>query len=100
MARQFVLEELDRNRPHGATAFWVLVAFDEREREVGDLPYLQQWDVEQAFRYFEQLGVAKVRHLHGTGNDAVFKARLTISRRELAQRMDGLIVDAPSAEGQ
>jgi hypothetical protein len=97
MTRRFVLEELDRHRPHGATARRLVWEFYSRQRGVGDLPYLHHWDVEHAFRHFEQLGVTKVRHLGGEGNDAIYKARLTIGRRELAERIASLVIDAPEA---
>lgn len=91
-ARRFVLEELDRCRlQQGATVFWITVAYDARCRLPGDLPVLHEWDVERAFRHFDQAGVVGIRHLGGTGKDAKLKGRLLINSRELAVRLDDLV---------
>ena len=91
-ARRFVLEELDRcRRQQGATVFWITVAYDARCRHPGDLPVLHEWDVERAFRHFEQAGVVGIRPLGKTGKDAKLKGRLLINSRELAMRLDDLV---------
>lgn len=99
-ARQCTLLELDRRRPYGATAFWIATEHGRSEYRAGRHSFTEEWDVVEAFEHFERLGVVKVRNIGGKGKDAIFKARLTISRRGLHERMDNLVQDAPAGREQ
>lgn len=92
--RRFVLEELDRNRPHGVTNDAIACAHQHVGFRAGEPCGTQPWDVTYALEHLESHGAVKVYRRWKSPRYAVVKARLTISRAELATRLESLIGDA------
>lgn len=91
--RRFVLEELDRNRPHGATNDQLARAHQQACFMAGQPCGTQPWDVTHALEHLESQGAARIfRRRDNSGYEAV-KARLTIRRAELIPRLESLVLD-------
>lgn len=79
--RRLILEELDRNRPHSATAFWIAHKIYKRHST-----FIAPQEVESEFDHLVATGSVQLR----VYNRAMVKARLAISRADLIRDLDRL----------